>query len=72
MELLYLMMKKLQKHSINILETLLKSLPENPSIMEPSVELFTDPVIFAMEKYKGHPSKTSIKNKMTTMDNPKI
>ena len=54
MELLYLMMKKLQKHSINIFETFAKnlSLPENPSIMEPSVELFTDPVILALEKFK--------------------
>ena len=49
-----------------------KSLPENPSIKEPSVELFIDPVIPALEKYKDHPSITSIKNKMTSMDNPKF
>ena len=33
--------------------------------------LFTDSVILALEKYKDHPSITSIKNKMTSMDNPK-
>ena len=48
------------------------SLPENPSIKEPSVTLFTDPVKLALEKYKDHPSLTSITNKMTSMDNPKI
>ena len=48
------------------------SLPESPSIKEPSVELFTDPVILALEKYKDHPSIASIKNKMTSMDNPKF
>ena len=48
------------------------SLPENPSLKEPSVELFTDPVILALEKYKDHPNITSIKNKMTSMDNPKF
>ena len=44
------------------------SLPENPSLKEPSVELFTDPVILALEKYKDHPSLISIKNKTTIMD----
>ena len=34
------------------------------------VELFTYRVKFALEKYKDHPSITSIKNKMTTMANP--
>ena len=48
------------------------SLPESPSIKEPSVELFSDPVILVLEKYKDHPSITSIKNKMTSMDNPKL
>ena len=43
------------------------SLPESPSTMEPSVELFTDPVILTLEKYKDHPSITSVKNKMTSM-----
>ena len=72
-ELLYLMMKKLQKHSINIFVTLhYLSLPESPSIKEPSDELFTDSVILALEKYKDHPSITSIKNKMTSMDNPEF
>ena len=32
------------------------SLPENLSVKEPSVELFTDPVILALEKYEDHPS----------------
>ena len=58
------------KYFCNIAKNL--SLPENPSIKEPSVELFTDPVILALEKYKDHPSITSIKNKMTSMDNPKF
>ena len=68
MELLYLMMKKWQKYSINIFETFAKnlSLPENPSIKEPSVELFTDTAILALEKLKDHPSITFMKNKMTT------
>ena len=48
------------------------SLPESPSIKEPSVEIFTDPVILALEKYKDHPSITSIKCKITSMDNPKF
>ena len=66
-------MKKLQKHSINIFVTLhYLSLPESPSIKEPSDELFTDSVILALEKYKDHPSITSIKNKMTSMDNSKF
>ena len=43
------------------------SLPESPSIKKPSVELFTDSVILALEKYKDHPSITSIKNKMTSI-----
>ena len=52
----------LNKYFCNIAKNL--SLPKNPSINEPSVELFTDPVILALEKYKDHPSITSIKNKM--------
>ena len=48
------------------------SFPENPSIKEPSVALFTDPVKLALEKYKDHPSLTSITNKVTSMDNPKF
>ena len=47
-------------------------LPENPSIKEPPVDFFTDPVILALEKYRDHPSITSIKNKMTSMDTPKF
>ena len=58
------------KYFCNIAKNL--SLPESPSIKEPSVELFTDPVILALEKYKDHPSITSIKNKMTSMDNSKF
>ena len=58
------------KYFCNIAKNL--SLPESPSIKEPSIELFTDPVILALEKYKDHPSITSIKNKMTSMDNPKF
>ena len=54
------------KYLCNIAKNL--SLPENPSIKEPSVELFTDPVILALEKYKGHPSLISIKNKTTIMN----
>ena len=52
----------LNKYFCNIAKDL--SLPENPSINEPSVELFTDLVILGLEKYKDHPSITSIKNKM--------
>ena len=52
----------LNKYFCNIAKNL--SLPKNPSVNEPSVELFTDPVILALEKYKDHPSITSIKNKM--------
>ena len=48
------------------------SLPENTSIKEPSIEFFTDPVILALEKCNNYPSPTSIKNKMTSMDNPKF
>ena len=58
------------KYFCNIAKNL--SLPESPSIKEPSIELFTDPVILALEKYKDHPSITSIKNKMTSMDNSKF
>ena len=58
------------KYFCNIAKNI--SLPESPSIKEPSAELFTDPVILALEKYKDHPSITSIKNKMTSMDNPKF
>ena len=48
------------------------SLPDNLSIKEASVKLFTDPVKLHSEKYKDHPRKTSIKNKMTSIDNPKF
>ena len=47
------------------------SLPENTSVKEPSVELFTDLVKLVLEKHKDHQSVTSIKNKMTSIDNPK-
>ena len=73
MELPYLMMKKLQsfnKYFCSIDKNL--SLPENPSIKEPTAELFTDPEKLALEKYKDHPSITSIKNDMTSMDNSKF
>ena len=55
------------KYFCNIAKNL--SLSESPSIREPSVKLFTDPVILALEKYKDHPSIRSIKNKMTKMNN---
>ena len=58
------------KYFCNIAKNL--SLPENPCIKEPSVELFTDLVILALEKYKDHPSITFTKNKMTSMHNPKF
>ena len=58
------------KYFCNIAKSL--SLPEIPSIKEPSVGLFTDPVILALEKHKDHPSIMPIKNKMTSMDNPKF
>ena len=38
----------LNKHFCNIAKNL--SLPESPSIKEPSVKLFIDPVIIALEK----------------------
>ena len=63
--------KTFNKYYCNTAKNL--SLPENPSIKEPSVhELFTDPAILAFEKYKDHPSITSIKNKTTSMDNTKF
>ena len=58
------------KYFCNIAKML--SLPENPSIKEPAVELFTDPVNLALEKYKDHLSIRSIKNKMTSLNNPKF
>ena len=58
------------KYFCNIAKNL--SLAGSSSIKEPSVELFTDFVILASEKYKDHPSIISIKNKMTRMDNPKF
>ena len=58
------------KYFCNIAKSL--SLPEIPSIKEPSVELFTDPVILALEKYKDHPSIMPIENEMTSMGNPKF
>ena len=68
------MMKKLQKHSINIFVTLLKAYRYQKilPLKEPSVELLTDPLKLALEEYKNHPSLKSIKNKMTSMDNPKF
>ena len=48
------------------------NIAKSPSIKEPSVELFTEPVILALGKYKDHPSITSIKNKMTSMENAKF
>ena len=54
------------KYFCNIAKNL--SSPENPSIKEPSVELFT----LVLENYKDHASITSIKNKMTGMNNPKL
>ena len=74
MELLYLMMKKWQKHSINIFETFDKnlSLPENPSIKEPSVELFTDPVILALEKFKRSSKHNVYEKSNDHTDNPKF
>ena len=52
MELFYLMMKKLQKHSINNFAILQKniSLTKNSSIKELSVDLVTDPVKLALDK----------------------
>ena len=47
------------------------SLPESPSIKEPSLELFTDPVKLTLQKYEDYLSITSIKNKMTSTGNPK-
>ena len=74
MELLYRMMKKLQKYSINIFANIAKhlSLPKNIFIKEPSVEIFTDPVKLALEKCNYHPSITPIKNEMTSVDNSKF
>ena len=72
--LLYLMMKKLWKHSIIfflILRTTL-SLAVNHFITKPSVELFTVHVKRASEEYKKHPSIVYITNKMTSVDNPKF
>ena len=46
------------KYFCNIAKNI--SLPEKPSIKEPSVELFIDPVILALEKYKDHPSITRL------------
>ena len=48
------------------------SLPENFSIKELSVEIFTDPGKLALETYKDHPRITSITNKMFSMGNPKF
>ena len=48
------------------------SITENLSIKEPSVELFTDPVILALKNSKDHQSITSINSKITRMDNPKF
>ena len=58
------------KYFCNIAKNI--SLPESPSIKEPLAELFTDSLILALEKYKDHPSITSIKSKMTSIDNPKF
>ena len=48
------------------------TLPANLSIKEPSIELFTDSVKLSLDKYKEHSRITSIKNKMSDMDNPKF
>ena len=48
------------------------SMTENLSVKEPSVELFTDPVILALKNSKDHQSITSINSKITRMDNPKF
>ena len=47
MEVYYLMMKNLQKHSVKN-----ESLTENNSIKEPSVDLFTDAAKLASDKNK--------------------
>lgn len=72
--LLYLMIKKLWKHSINVFLILrtISSLAVNPFIKKPSVELFTVPVKRASEEYKKHPSIVYVTNKMTSVDNPKF
>ena len=43
------------------------SLPESLPIKKPSVELFAEPIIHALEKYKDHPSITSIKNRVASL-----
>ena len=72
--LLYLMIKKLWKHSINVFLILrtISSLAVNPFIKKPSVELFTVPVKRASEECKKHSSIVYITSKMTSVDNPKF
>ena len=36
------------------------------------MSFFPDPVILSLEKYEDHPSITSVKNEMTSMDNLKL
>ena len=48
------------------------NIAKNLSLLENPFELFTDPAIIALEQYIDHGSITSIKNKMTSMDNPKF
>ena len=48
------------------------NIAKNLSLLENPFELFTDPAIITLEQYIDHGSITSIKNKMTSMDNPKF
>ena len=61
MELLHLMIKKLQKHSINIFVRFLKTYQYQKLL--PLRKRYYKPAKFAFEKYKDHPSITSIKIK---------
>ena len=74
MELLYLMMKKLQKHSINIFVTLLKTCHYQKVLLlrSPQLNSLLTLLYLHWKKYKDHPSITSIKSKMTSRDNPKF
>ena len=56
----------LNKYFCNVAK---KLLTENSSTKEVPVGLFSDHVKFSLEKYKDHPSITSIKNEMTSMNN---
>ena len=75
MELPDLMMKKLQEHSISVFVTLIKTYHYQRTLRLRKILLYlhyTDPVVLALRKYKGHPGKASITIKMTSMDNPKF